>query len=592
MKKITYILACACLMGLSSCEGTFLDLEPLDAKTDLVYFKTPQHFCEYANGMYAQLVGWRSSIFDRMDIQSDLITNPNNQWDLGHGTLKVGNTDSRWGSLYGNIRSNNTLLERAVAYSGSQEDIKHYVGEAYFLRAYNYFFLLKYFGGVPIITKTLDVDSPELKLPRNSRYEVIDLILSDLQNAIDRLEVEQNIPASSKGRITQQGAKAFKARVLLYEATWRKNNGTKTDFEGSAGPASDQVNSFLDECISLSEEVMKDPAYGLWNYNGDAKMNNKSSRYLFCIEDESSNPGGYGRGTNKEFILFSVFDRDVLPGKAELNKNLIYIYPSRKFMDMFLCTNGLPVCEGNDQFKGYKTPSAEYQNRDYRMTSYVNDIPADNKGLNGVSGYGNMKFITYKAAEPRQESANYPILRLAEVYLNYAEAVMTRYNKITDAQLNASINNLRKRAGIALLTNDLVEQIRTLTNSTKTADEVMMDEIRRERTIELYMEDFRFDDLKRWGIAEQELNQSRCGMVVGGVGYPTTFRDYSGNALSAYNPNSFVYGEEKVKTGAGELNCVVLCPKENCTFSVRNYLYPIPQDQRNLNPNLKQNPGY
>ena len=146
MKKITYILACACMMGLSSCEGTFLDLDPLDVKTDLVYFKTPRHFREYANGMYGQLVGWRSSIFDRMDIQSDLITNPSNQWDLGHGTLKVGNTDGRWGSLYGNIRSNNTLLERALNYQGSQTDIKQYVGEAYFLRAYNYFYLLKYFG--------------------------------------------------------------------------------------------------------------------------------------------------------------------------------------------------------------------------------------------------------------------------------------------------------------------------------------------------------------------------------------------------------------------------------------------------------------
>lgn len=110
---------------------------------------------------------------------------------------------------------------------------------------------MKYFGGVPIITVPLDTDSPELQKPRNSRYEVADLILSDLQNAISRLPKEQNIATSDKGHISEQGAKAFKARVLLYEATWRKYNKTSTDYEGSAGPKSDQVNEFWRVNISF-----------------------------------------------------------------------------------------------------------------------------------------------------------------------------------------------------------------------------------------------------------------------------------------------------------------------------------------------------
>ena len=62
MKKITnYILICTCALGFSSCVNTFLDLEPLDAKTDVIYFKTPEHFREYANGLYGQLLGWQSS---------------------------------------------------------------------------------------------------------------------------------------------------------------------------------------------------------------------------------------------------------------------------------------------------------------------------------------------------------------------------------------------------------------------------------------------------------------------------------------------------------------------------------------------------
>lgn len=591
MKKIIYILACSCLLGLNACQNTFLDLDPLDSKTDAVYFKTPEHFREYANGLYSQLLGWRSGILDHMDIQSDLITNPSNQWNIGHGTISVGYDDSRWTSLYGNIRADNMLLEKAVAYAGDQSALTQYIGEAYFFRAYNYFYLLQYFGGVPIVTKSLDTESPELYYPRNSRYEVIDLILADLQNAIDKLPIEQNISSSDKGHISKQAAKAFKARVLLYEATWRKNVGTKADFEGSAGPASDQVNVFLEESIALSEEVMKDQAYSLWNYNSDARMNNMSSRYLFCIEDAESNPGGYGRDTNKEFIIYSVFDRDAAPGKFQLNLNMSYVYPSRKLMDMFLCKNGLPVCEDNEQFGGYYTPTSEYKNRDYRMEAYVGKN-ADNMSLNGTSGYGNMKFITYKPAQEREESANYSILRLAEVYLNYAEAVMTRYNKIEDTQLDASINNLRRRANVASLTNALVGQIITLTNSTKSHEEVMMDEIRRERTVELYMEGFRYDDLKRWGLLERELNQPRCGRVLGGVGYATTFKDANGNNLSAYNSSAYVNGELKVETGHGELSCVLLSKKADSSLSSRHYLYPIPQHQINLNPNLKQNPGY
>lgn len=591
MKKITYILASLCLMGICSCQGTFLDLEPLDAKTDAVYFKTPAHFREFSGGLYPQLLGWRSSIFDHMDIQSDLITNPSNQWDLGHGSIAVGYDDGRWTGLYDNIRANNILLERAESYAGNKEDIRQYISEAYFFRAYNYFYLLKYFGGVPILTKVLTTDSPELQAPRNTRYEVIDFILSDLNKAIAGLPIEQSIASSDKGRISKQGAKAFKARVLLYEATWRKNVGTKTDYEGSAGPKSDQVNEFLEECIALSQEVMNDQVFALWNYNNDARMNNLSNRYLFCIEDKESNPVGADRGTNNEFIIYSVFDRVAYPGKAELNRNLIYVYPSRKLIDMFVCTNGMPVSESNELFKGYHKPSDEYQNRDYRLLSYVGN-PDDNMSLGAVSGYGNMKFITYKPAENRQESANYPVLRLAEVYLNYAEAVITRYGKIEDAQLNNSINKLRARAGIAPLTNALAEKIRTTMNSSKTKDEVMLDEIRRERTVELYMEGHRFDDLKRWGKAEAELNQSRLGRVIGKRGYATTFRDASGVNTGRYDATSYPAGEEEVMTGAGMLPCVVLSPASDCSFTTTDYLWPIPQHQRDLNPNLVQNPGY
>ena len=346
MKKLTYIAACACIWGFSSCADMFLDLEPLDTKTDVVYFQTPEHFREYATGLYGQLLGWQSrygSIFDHMDCSSDLSTYFSNNADVGFGKIMVGSNDGRWDNCYANIRAVNMLFQKAESYAGDQSDLAQSLGEGYFFRAYSYFYLLKFFGGVPIVKTVLDVDSPELRASRNSRYEVVDLILSDLDKAIEYLPSEQNIPSEDKGRISKGGAEAFKARVLLYEATWRKYNGTSTDFEGSAGPQSDQVNAFLEEAIALCDEVMADPVYSLWNYNSVAAMQNMSNRYLFCIENEGSNPAGKGKDTNKEFILYSVYDQKTRPASIDLTQTLWKLTPSRKLIDMFVCTDGLPI---------------------------------------------------------------------------------------------------------------------------------------------------------------------------------------------------------------------------------------------------------
>ena len=598
MKKITnYILICTCALGFSSCVNTFLDLEPLDAKTDVIYFKTPEHFREYANGLYGQLLGWQSSygsIFDHMDAASDLSTCFRYSYGVGTGVMGVPNDDSRWGNCYGNIRATNHMFERAVSsYTGNLADIKKELAEGHFFRAYNYFYLLKFFGGVPVVTKVLDVTSPELYGKRNSRYEVVNLILSDLDEAIAGLPLEQNITSADKGKISKQAAQAFKARVLLYEATWRKYNGTSTDFEGSAGPASDQVNTFLEESVQLSETVMGDAAYSLWNYNNVAAMRNMSNRYLFNIEEEASNPAGAGRATNKEFIIASVYSQETRKGQVDLNQ-VIYtdMRPSRKLIDMFLCTDGLPVSM-SDKFQGYKNPGDEFQNRDFRLTSYVGSYATSLTVEN--CGYGVSKFaITDIQRQSKDESANYPVLRLAEVYLNYAEAVMERYGEISDDQLNKSINKIRARAGIANLTNALAKRIQegVPANASKTVNQVMLDEIRRERALELYMEGFRCDDLKRWGIAEKNLNESRCGAVVGNASYPTAFVDENGNATSAFNPAIFTKGTEVVETGKGKLPCVVLLKSSDCAFTKGDYLWAIPRNQINLNSNLVQNPGY
>lgn len=597
-KYISLAIGCVMGLGLSGCSDLFLDLDPQDQRTDVIYFQKASDFKDYSASFYSQLLGWRTpygsySIYNYMDSSSDLSSNFLASSDLGRGTIVVPTNDDRWDKCYNYIRTVNILLKKAETYPGEQSEIAQYVSEAYFFRAYNYFMLLKTFGGVPIVKTVLDTDSPELMNPRASRYDVIDLILSDLGESIKNLPLEQNIPSSDKGRVSVMAAKAFKARVLLYEATWRKYNGTSTDFKGSEGPVKDQINEFLDEAITLCQDVIYNGGYQIWNYNSNTKIPNQSSYFLFNLEDEGSNPAGLTKASNNEFILYGVYDYVLRQGGTNLSHTVASMIPSRKLIDMFLCQDGLPI-EYSEQFEGYHKTGDEYKNRDFRLMNYTNQgvIPEEGSVVldRGLAGYNCSKFYSHNYPayrKEKEESANYPVLRLAEVFLNYAEACYERNGEVTNEQLSG-INQLRARGGVEPLTNEFIEECKANGYAMD-----MLSEIRRERAIELFMEGFRFDDLKRWGIAEQELNQSRLGMVVGGDGYETEFKSADGIVnTSMYKTGTFPWGEEKVQTGGGELSCVVISSKSNHSFAKKHYLWPIPQKQRDLNPNLVQNPGY
>nr|WP_314898392.1 RagB/SusD family nutrient uptake outer membrane protein [uncultured Flavobacterium sp.] len=590
MKKIlNYIVLGGLFLGMSGCQDEFIDLNPLGQYTDAVYFKKPSDFKAYATGFYGQLQGWN---FGNMDNGSDLSANANSIGTaLGQGTMAAGG--GSWD--YSGIRVCNILLAKANEYKG-EGSINQYIAEAHFFRAYAYFNLLKTFGGVPLVTTVLDVDSPELFGPRNSRYEIVAQILSDLDKAISNLPTEQNLAGADKGRISKWAAMALKAQAELYEATWEKYVGKDADGDGTAigggaaGYNAANVNIYLADAAALCKEIMDNGGYELWNKNADSKMANLSSSYLFNLEDAGSNPGGYDKSTNKEFILYNVYDYTLKQSGINVSWTSWQLYPSRKFVDMAVCSDGLPP-EKSGSFLGYHTVADEFTKRDLRLLNYLyasTTAPTSatlDFGVLGSSGYGNWKYAVYGFGTrrlDRTESANWPIIRLAEVYLTYAEALYELNGSITDAQLNASINKLRDRANVAYLTNVLA--------STYGLD--MKQEIRRERAVELYREGKRFDDLRRWGILEESLNPSRLGRVVGNASYATPFKDASGNPTAAYKANTYVYGEETVETPKGVLHCVVIDSKLNHTVAKKHYLNPIPQNQIALNNKLLQNPGY
>lgn len=598
MKKQFFFYGLLLIGSCFACEDEVLDLEPLDQATEAIFFKNPEQFKAATNDFYTKMISWRtiddSNIYDWMDVGSDLTSRVNT---YGQGGGMTGAIDIYWRNPYKYIRSNNILIQKGQEYTGNKDEIKPYLAEAYFFRAWHHFFLLKRFGGVPILTKVLDVDSPELYSKRATRYEVTKQILSDLNLAIQDLPTEQNIANNDKGHVSKWAAMAFKARVLLYESTWEKYVGESTDFEKNK-KKEDKTRQYLEEAVSLTKTVMEQGGYELWDKLGD-----ESYFYLFNLDDALSNPLGFTKASNKEFILKSNYDFTFYRAQMNISHTVTgHLAPNRKMMDMYLCKDGLPPSE-SAIFKGYSKMTDEFDNRDNRLNSFVyrplkkywgygkstwggganygQDFPSTilpavailNASTSG--GYGNRKFLSeHRLREDNQESYDYPQIRLAEVYLIYAEALYERDGFISDENLNISINKIRNRAGVAPLTNALIAAHPKLN---------MLGEIRRERALELFGENFRFDDLKRWNIAEHELNQAILGVRVIGTEYET----YIYNGKPIYTPSAYTTFGMDAQTGA-----IVLDPASNRKFSKKNYLAPIPLNQIILNPSLKQNPEW
>lgn len=643
MKRYKLMMSAVALMLAStSCSDYFLNLEPTDTQTEANYYKTAAQFEAAANGTYS-FYGFKDLsetvngtkythiVYNIWDNGSDLRSELN---EAVQGTLSAGQTDTYWSLCYAKIRKCNVVIEKAEEYTGT-ESIAASVATAKFFRAYQYFWLLERFGGVPLVTRTLSTGSEELYAARNSRYEVVGQILSDLTDAINGLPDE----SSYDGKVTKQGAQAFKARVLLFEATWEKyvkettdGNGT-SEGAGSAKPSGyPSVESMLTEAASLADAVISSKKYSLWSAEGTV-YENIAYNYLFNLEDENTNPMGYKKDLNKEYILQVCHD----PVSNKCSKNITHAYAGSnitlKWMNMVPCiSDGLPYFYSKD-YKGFNKMTDMYDNRDSRLTAcvkipgktyYEMGVNGADKGLYAKADYvttfdfpsacipyypeitstGPTGFVNRKMTSERygyqdaDEAYNYPVLRLAEVYLIYAEAKCELGNgTISDADLDKSINVLHQRGGSAAISNASVAMANAnyLANTGKSGSLTILDLIRNERAVELRNENLRPYDLMRWGIAETELKQNFLGVVTKNADGTDTeivnFKYTVGDTeKSAWLPIAgTTYGYETIDDGS---QAYVVIPASQVNMTRKNYLYPIPLAQIQLNPALLQNPGY
>lgn len=571
MKKITYIWGLFSMLTFQSC----LDMEPKTQLADTNYWQTPDHFKLFATQFYGWTVDFKQlDDSPHSDVRSDLRTGIT--LDVySNGTNSIPSSDKTYTNNYNRIRQVNTLLQQAEGYA-APADIETSVGEAHFFRAYCYFDLLQVYGDVIITRTPLDIDSPEMQMARNSRDEVVDFILEDLEEAIRLLLEANEISSKDEGRLSSQAASAFLSRVALYEGTWQKfRNG---------GQNNDRSSALLDIAATSAHDVIES---GFFELFAPEELGTEAYKYLFILENDKSNPAGITKSGNKEYI----FTRRHDPTLASIGFNITQgrlgnaVYVTRKMANMYLQSNGLPI---NPQTWDYSKVDSEFKDRDNRMSntlmipghtywgtgggridwtgsaeeianaSHKNYMPSTG------TGYFPHKWCCERDGVPTgMEAYDYPIIRYAEVLLNYAEAVFERDDKISDEDLAISLNLTRKRVN---------PNMPDLTNAFVSANNLdMRTEIRRERTVEFYDENFRIDDLKRWKTAEEEMSMNLTGVKWRGTEYETKWSDASSKTMDA--EGCIIYEQGRV-------------------WEEKHYLYPLPIDQLKLNPNLKQNPGW
>ncbi len=583
--RILMISLMAISLVMVSCEDR-LDILPKDSITDKGLSFSATEMEMYCNQYYPSLPGSLSSWAWTSDAASDndvpAIYGFNG---LTSGTQIIPASGGGWD--FSGVRSVNFFL---VNYTKSNEALNiqnKYVGEIYFWKAWIYFDLMQRFGDLPWLTKPLDIDSPELMGERISRSIIADSILSILDKSIAMLPSKTQ---TEPGRVHKDVALLFKARVALYEGTWEKYHANDV-FKGDGR----DVNRFFTQARDAAELVIAS-GYRLYKEYADPALPSGFSywRLFSAPSPETRN--------NPEVLLTREYNYAL---------NLIYWGQqirlsggpdgqgiSKSLVDSYLCKDGLPIAV-SPLYQGDASLVAVSTDRDPRlkMTVLIPGVPI--KIYKGVTDYFQLPLLTlvpwpnttgyqiYKWLSPfiatEDESGNstsngVPVFRYAEALLIAAEA-HAELGTCTQEVLDKTINELRDRAGVARLT---VGVGFTDPNWDFPQISPLLNEIRRERRVELAFEGFRTDDLFRWA-ATDLLQAPRLGSKIEqwrGKPFSPAYNvdevsKTKRNAAGYISPYFERYGEGKLSFDPS-----------------KNYLYPLPTDQLVLNNKLQQNPGY
>ncbi len=543
----------------------FLDRFPQDAISEQTYFKNENDLKLYINRFYDYLPVQRArnpTAEDSTDARSDNYAMGNINTFLA-GQYVVPPSGGGWSiSDWARIRNINFFLQRYNRATIDQTVKNYYAGEAHFFRALFYWEKVKRFGAVPWLSLDLsDTSSMALYGPRQPHKVVMDSVLADLNFAVGNTAEATN--TNFTGRITKDVALALKGRICLWEGTFRKYHALGDE------------QKFLTEAVSASETLINSGRYQIY------KTGNPSSDYynLFIQEELKG---------NRESILARRYIKDV--SMHNLTRDISNVWPAltKNFVRSFLMRDGRPTAL-SPLYQGDNTLDDEQIDRDPRFSqiiatrgfSFTNNADGTKDLMtlpripSVVTGYALIKNYSPDPLQwvQSQSTLDLFIFRYAETLLIFAEA-KAELGEADQTVIDRTINEIRSRVGMA---NMVIANLVKDPQSDFPGLPVLLDEIRRERRIELVGEGLRFDDLLRWKAGTLIENpETILGMKL----TPALRAQYPASQVSNVQVDANYY--------------IRVYP--NITRRVWNdkmYLYPIPADQLTLNPALlPQNTGW
>ncbi len=592
MKKTAYLLlALLSCTVVVSCDD-LLDAVPKDRMSPETFYKTEKELQAFSMNLYAMLPGAGSLFMEDADtyIQMGLT-------DELKGTRQIPASGSGWS--WGDLRNVNTLLEYLPNCPDAAVRAK-YEALARFFRAYFYFSKVKRFGDVPWYDKPVgSADTEALNRPRDSREFILGKMVEDIDFAI------ANLPATKSAyEITKWTAMALKSRILLFEGTFRKYH---TEFDYGAGAR--DYKWYLDECVKVSEEFMSASGYGIHTAGGAKKAYYSlfTTQNATDITDEVILARDYNSAYNVGHNANNTMTSQTM-GRHGMTRKLVASY---------LMADGTRFTDR----AGWETMDfvTETQNRDPRLAQTIrtpgytrlgDSTPCPPNFLHCMTGYHPIKYVMGLDKDVYNGSdVDLIIFRAAEVLLNYAEA-KAEAGTISQADLDLSVNRLRDRAGMPHLNMAAANAdpdpflsdaewggYQNVSGSNKG----VILEIRRERTVELAQEGFRYYDIMRW--KEGKIFEKQYyGMYFPGPGEYDLNADgmpdillYTGDSAPASTaPAKYKVGSADFILSNGESGNVNPYKELSCKWDDgRDYLYPIPTDERNLTGGaLTQNPGW
>jgi hypothetical protein len=598
-KHIIHITPFLLAMVLSvSCNDDFLQRTPLDEISNEIFWNTENDLKVYNNGLY-HLARNEDNVPILMGHDEGFDSQARGIWFLDGFSDNTGPRHSR-ADFFQRVRAGKLTVPNSADWFGYEgwnflrainvglanygraqvtEEVRNkYIAEARLLRGWFYADKVSKFGNVQWVDRELNVNDDDILYGgRDDRDFVMTKVLEDLTFATENLPDDWK-DGNAPGRLNRWAALLVKARWCLFEGTWRK-------YHGGSSP-----ETWLQAAADAAKELMDNGPYSLYN-NGDTTS---SYNAIHRMTDLSGNP---------EVIYWRRYQLGIFTNHVQSYHKDYNGGATKDMVESYLCSDGLPIglsalYQGDEVYEDIwknRDPRLRqsilhpddqaiyrYGNHDFDVVRYPRVQGMSGPGVKSYTGYHIIKVYDNNAAFATYNTSTTPaiILRFGEALLIYAEA-KAELGTITQEDLDVSINLLRDRVGMPHLElNPPMDPVHANDGVSS-----LIVEIRRERRVELFIEGFRYDDLRRWKRGKK-LEQKDYGMRWDAANKARFDPDGQVTVQSSVIKDIFGNDVEYLEIYKGT-------DYENPVFDEgKHYLWPIPLRDLSQNPALEQNPGW